>query len=259
MNSPYWIASCTALFCTAFSPLPAEKSSTRTQDLKVLLHEMLSEDFLQLAAQQAIDALEKEIKPDELVEKFRDAIDDEATFAKFSDPYLTIFSDEEISILRSVFETPAFKKLSHEGTEALMANLEEAQTLFMDLAKNYQAVTPVASNFGNVTEVTQDNFSEMVEQSKQPVIIDIYAEWCSACSKMAPVVAEASANYPNIRFVKINIDDQRDLANRYGVTHLPTILFLLPGNPKPVLKSTGVLSKNSFDAKIVQFQSMSAK
>ncbi len=262
MKTNHWFAACAALICTALSPLSAEET-TRNEDLKVLLSEMLSENFLQITAQQAIETLEKEISADDLVEQFRKALEEEETFAKFSEPYSAIFTDDEIATLRSVFETPAFKKLSEEGTEALIANFETAQTVFMELAENYQASSAVTvektSVAYDITEVTEKNFNELVTQSYEPVIIDVYADWCSPCRRMAPIISEASSRYPNIRFVKLNIDEQPDLGKRFGVTRLPTILFLLPGNPQPVMKATGLLSSESFDKKINKFETMSQK
>jgi thioredoxin 1 len=260
MKTNYWIAACAVSLCTALSPLSAEESSTRNEDLKVFLSEMLSEDFLQLTAQQAIDTLKKEINPDDLVLQFRKALNEEETFAKFSNPYQSTFTDMEIATLRAIFETPVFKKLSKEGSEALISTFTAAQTVFMDLAQNYQASSPYTAEKSvvsyNVIEVTQDNFKEVVEQSYQPVIIDVYADWCSPCRRIAPLIGESSSRYPNIRFVKINIDEQADLASHYGVTRLPTILFLLPGNPKPVMTATGLLSQEALNAKIAKFEEM---
>lgn len=107
----------------------------------------------------------------------------------------------------------------------------------------------------DVLDVTESNFSEMVEQSTQPVVLDIYATWCPPCRRMAPILEQASLRFPNIRFVKVDFDANPDIAQRYGVKQLPTILFIAPGKADPVIRSTGLLSDKALDEKIAQLSS----
>ncbi len=109
------------------------------------------------------------------------------------------------------------------------------------------------SLFADVYDVTLGNYSAVVEQSSKPVIIDFYAPWCPHCQQMAPLMEEASTRYPNIRFAKINCDNQAELAERFSVDRLPTLLFILPGKNETVFRSIGTLSETGLNEKIKQF------
>lgn len=102
----------------------------------------------------------------------------------------------------------------------------------------------------DVIQVTQQNFGQ-IEKSTKPVVIDINATWCSACQMMNPIIDELSEEYQGkVIFAKIDIDSQHDLANKYHVSALPTIVFLKPGQATPVMKVEGAMSKEDFEAKI---------
>ena len=78
--------------------------------------------------------------------------------------------------------------------------------------------------------VTSKNFEKEVLKSDLPVIVDFYAEWCGPCQKLAPVFDELSKELANkFKLVKVNIDEQRDLAISYNVSSIPTTLFIKNG------------------------------
>lgn len=118
-------------------------------------------------------------------------------------------------------------------------------TLFCCLASlsHAQIMTEVS-----VMEVNTDNFSQVVEQSGQPVIIDFYASWCQPCKKMSPIFEELSKEFKNVKFVKVNVDHGRDIAKRYNVSSLPT--FVLIKNGQEVSKQVGMISKEGLANKL---------
>ena len=73
-----------------------------------------------------------------------------------------------------------------------------------------------------VIKLTKDNFDQEVMQSGKPVLIDFYADWCGPCKMMSPVVEEVSDEMPDVKVCKINIDEEMDLAQRFGVMSIPT-------------------------------------
>lgn len=102
----------------------------------------------------------------------------------------------------------------------------------------------------DVIQVTEQNFNQ-IERSNKPVVIDINATWCGACQMLNPIVDELSEEYRGrVIFAKIDIDSQHDLANKYGVNALPTIVFIKPGQKTPFMKVEGALSKEDFEAKV---------
>jgi thioredoxin 1 len=80
--------------------------------------------------------------------------------------------------------------------------------------------------------VTTDTFEAEVLQSEQPVIVDFWAEWCGPCHAVSPVLEKiAEERAAELRVVKVNIDEEPSLAQRYGVMSIPTILLFKSGEP----------------------------
>lgn len=97
--------------------------------------------------------------------------------------------------------------------------------------------------------VTAKNFDKEVLQSKLPVIIDAYASWCGPCQQMMPIFEELAKELAGTyKFVKLNIDEARDLAVKYNVSSVPTFIFVKAG--KVIGTETGYMSKNIIKEKI---------
>jgi len=81
----------------------------------------------------------------------------------------------------------------------------------------------------NVTEAT---FEQEVLQSDKPVIVDFWAEWCGPCHAVAPVLEKIAEERPDeVKLVKVNIDEEQGLSNRYGVMSIPTMILFKDGEP----------------------------
>lgn len=78
-------------------------------------------------------------------------------------------------------------------------------------------------------QITTDNFEQEVLQSDKPVLIDFYADWCGPCKMQAPVVEEIANEHPEIKVGKLNVDEQPDLAVKYRVMSIPTLLVFKNG------------------------------
>lgn len=77
-----------------------------------------------------------------------------------------------------------------------------------------------------MTVITKENFEKEVERHEGLVVIDIYADWCGPCKMLAPVIHELEEEYPDVKFCKINVDDERELALQFKVTSIPTVAFV---------------------------------
>jgi thioredoxin 1 len=79
--------------------------------------------------------------------------------------------------------------------------------------------------------VTESTFQTEVLESEKPVIVDFWAEWCGPCHAVAPVLDRIAAERPELSLVKVNIDEEQELARRYGVVSIPTIVLFKDGQP----------------------------
>ena len=82
----------------------------------------------------------------------------------------------------------------------------------------------------NVLTLTDETFSKDVLESKTPVLVDFWAEWCGPCKMIAPVLDELSTEYAGkVTIGKVNIDNYQTLAAKYGITAIPTLLLFKGG------------------------------
>ncbi len=82
-------------------------------------------------------------------------------------------------------------------------------------------------------ELNKDNFEKEVTKSKTPVLVDFFAFWCSPCMLMAPVFEKASKSFEGkVKFAKLNIDNNRELAQEHGVMSIPTLILFKNGEEK---------------------------
>ena len=82
----------------------------------------------------------------------------------------------------------------------------------------------------DVQKLTSDTFAAEVLQSQQPVLVDFYADWCPPCRLLAPMLDRLADEYAGrIKFVKVNSDQEPELAEQFGITGLPTVLLFENG------------------------------
>ena len=89
-----------------------------------------------------------------------------------------------------------------------------------------------------VTTVTKDNFEAVVLQAEKPVLIDFYATWCGPCR-----MDEIAEEYQNYQICKVDVDESPELAQKFGVMSIPTLVVLKQG--KVITQNVGALPKNA--------------
>lgn len=101
-----------------------------------------------------------------------------------------------------------------------------------------------------LTELTAANFEAEVLKSDKPVLVDFWADWCMPCRMLSPVVDEVAKENPQIKVCKVNVSEQTELAGRFGVMSIPTLMFFKNG--KQIDTSVGLVQKSVIEKLISQ-------
>lgn len=93
----------------------------------------------------------------------------------------------------------------------------------------------------SVIQINKNNFENEVMKSKKPVLLDFYADWCGPCRMVSPLVDEIAEENPQYLVGKINVDQETELAQAFGVASIPTLIVVKDG--KIVAQSAGARPK----------------
>ena len=94
-----------------------------------------------------------------------------------------------------------------------------------------------------VINVTKDNFHDEVLNSERKVLVDFWASWCGPCRMVGPIVEEIARENPDIKVVKINVDEQSELASKFRIMSIPTLMVMKDG--KVVNQAAGARPKGA--------------
>ncbi len=98
----------------------------------------------------------------------------------------------------------------------------------------------------SASAVTRKTFEREVLASEQPVIVDFWAPWCGPCLAVAPLLEQIAAERRGeLKVVKVNVDEERELATRFGISSIPTIVLFKDGNP--VTGTVGARGKSQLE------------
>jgi thioredoxin len=97
-------------------------------------------------------------------------------------------------------------------------------------------------------DTTDARFTADVLESDAPVVVDFHAAWCAPCRVMSPIIAELAQERPDVRFVKMDTDDNQETAVKYGILAMPTLMVFRGG--EPVLRLVGSRRKSRLAAEL---------
>jgi len=97
-----------------------------------------------------------------------------------------------------------------------------------------------------VEEINDKDFVDKVLNSKIPVLVDFWAQWCGPCRMLTPIIEELAKEYDEqkIKIYKLNVDENPQIAAKYGIMAIPTVIIFKDG--KPVEQVTGVRNKKEY-------------
>ena len=111
------------------------------------------------------------------------------------------------------------------------------------------AYTQTAYVEKGVVALDSNNFKSQVEESDLPVVVDAFAKWCGPCKRLAPVLESMSQEFEGkVRFAKLDVDQDRNLARDLNISSMPTLLFYKEG--KLVGRHTGYLNESELRKKL---------
>ena len=100
-------------------------------------------------------------------------------------------------------------------------------------------------------DITNEEFKEIINNSHKIVVVDFYAEWCMPCLMISPIIDELSEQMPKVKFVKMNLDENKGLARKLNVSSIPCLIFFKKG--KEVDRLIGAQSQEAIEEKIKKY------
>ena len=87
----------------------------------------------------------------------------------------------------------------------------------------------MAARNDQAMEITDEEFSEVINNSHRLVVVDFFAEWCMPCLMLSPIIEDLAEKMKEVKFVKINTDDNPEISKKYGISSIPCLIIFKDG------------------------------
>ena len=108
--------------------------------------------------------------------------------------------------------------------------------------------THAYKKYEGITAITDENFSDEVSSCDDLVVVDFWAVWCGPCQMLSPVIDELSEEITDVKFCKVNVDEQQNIASKFNIISIPTVVFIKKG--ETIDKSIGFVQKEELFERI---------
>lgn len=103
----------------------------------------------------------------------------------------------------------------------------------------------------NVINANEASFDKLLASTSKPVLVDFYADWCGPCKMLGPILEQLSRDYKDVLVVKIDGDSNQNLAAKFGIRSIPTMIIFKDSENKETLN--GVMTQPQLEAKLKQY------
>lgn len=104
----------------------------------------------------------------------------------------------------------------------------------------------------NVINANEASFDKLLASTSKPLLVDFYADWCGPCKMLGPILEQLSRDYKDALVVKIDVDSNQNLAAKFGIRSIPTMIIFKNGENKETLN--GVMTQPQLEAKINNYK-----
>ncbi|MCS7140127.1 MAG: thioredoxin [Candidatus Nezhaarchaeota archaeon] len=107
---------------------------------------------------------------------------------------------------------------------------QELELLKEKKAKELMTLFSRKTPLSNVLHLDSEHFKELLKVEKRPIIVDFWAEWCAPCRMLSPIIDKLAEKYSGkVVFVKVNVDENPEIAEQYGIMAIPTLILFING------------------------------
>jgi len=224
-----------------------KETGSKVQDIMELicissLHPDQIDPMLTQSVQMAISTTKSNKNADQIVSEVKKKMLNTDFLKKLAQPFDKIFTHEEIKVLIAYYKSDALKKMYKTATETILPIYTAVQDLVSDIIKP-------SLSLDKVITLTEQNYQKEVKEFSGSSLVEVYSTFCSPCQTLAPIFSEISNDLSDkVKFLKINLNSEMNLAKELQIHSVPTLLFIKDG--EIIDRHVGLINKVDLTIKI---------